>query len=99
MAAGAVNTARQLGFAFGVALLGSVFTARAGDAFGAAGAPGAGGHEAFASGLDAVNLVAGVSGLAAAAIVLVMLRRPAPAPSGAWVSRPDAPPLGATARR
>jgi EmrB/QacA subfamily drug resistance transporter len=29
MAAGAVNTARQLGFAFGVAALGSVFTARA----------------------------------------------------------------------
>ncbi|WP_406080848.1 MFS transporter [Micromonospora sp. NBC_00858] len=29
MAAGAVNTARQLGFAFGIAALGSVFTARA----------------------------------------------------------------------
>lgn len=29
MAAGAVNTMRQLGFAFGVAVLGSVFTARA----------------------------------------------------------------------
>jgi EmrB/QacA subfamily drug resistance transporter len=29
MAAGAVNTARQLGFAFGIAVLGSVFTARA----------------------------------------------------------------------
>jgi EmrB/QacA subfamily drug resistance transporter len=29
MAAGAVNTARQLGFAFGIALLGSVFAARA----------------------------------------------------------------------
>ena len=31
MAAGAVNTARQLGFAFGIAALGSVFTARAGS--------------------------------------------------------------------
>jgi hypothetical protein len=30
MAAGAVNTARQLGFAFGIALLGSVFSARVG---------------------------------------------------------------------
>lgn len=29
MAAGAVNTARQVGFAFGIALLGSVFTAGA----------------------------------------------------------------------
>jgi EmrB/QacA subfamily drug resistance transporter len=29
MAAGAVNTARQLGYAFGIALLGSIFTARA----------------------------------------------------------------------
>ena len=29
MAAGAVNTARQLGFAFGIAVLGSVFAARA----------------------------------------------------------------------
>jgi EmrB/QacA subfamily drug resistance transporter len=39
MAAGAVNTARQLGFAFGVALLGSVFGTRAEDAVRAHGVP------------------------------------------------------------
>jgi hypothetical protein len=33
MAAGALNTARQLGYAFGIALLGSVFAARAQDTF------------------------------------------------------------------
>ncbi len=33
MAAGAVNTARQLGYAFGIALLGSVFAARARSSF------------------------------------------------------------------
>jgi EmrB/QacA subfamily drug resistance transporter len=37
MAAGAVNTARQLGFAFGVAVLGSVFAARAGSSLSAHG--------------------------------------------------------------
>jgi EmrB/QacA subfamily drug resistance transporter len=44
MAAGAVNTARQLGFAFGIALLGSVFAARAQSSLsehGVAGAVGA----------------------------------------------------------
>jgi EmrB/QacA subfamily drug resistance transporter len=39
MASGAVNTARQLGFALGVAVLGSVFTARAGSVLSGAGAP------------------------------------------------------------
>jgi EmrB/QacA subfamily drug resistance transporter len=37
MAAGAVNTARQLGFAFGIALLGSVFAVRAQSSFAAHG--------------------------------------------------------------
>jgi len=41
MAAGAVNTARQLGYAFGIALLGTVFTARAGTHLGDHGVTGA----------------------------------------------------------
>ncbi|MEK8171657.1 hypothetical protein NKH77_26290 [Streptomyces sp. M19] len=86
MASGAVNTFRQLGFAFGIAVLGTVFSARvhdvvagsgqvpAGRVDGAADAisgghadavvraePRASGlvHEAFASGLDRICLVAG----------------------------------------
>ncbi|MFC4019229.1 MFS transporter [Micromonospora sp. GCM10011542] len=39
MAAGAVNTTRQLGFAFGIAALGSVFTARAQSSLAARGIP------------------------------------------------------------
>ncbi|MDX6229310.1 MAG: hypothetical protein QOI76_2700 [Frankiales bacterium] len=41
MAAGAVNTARQLGFALGIAILGSVFTARAAHSLSAKGVDGA----------------------------------------------------------
>jgi hypothetical protein len=40
MAAGAVNTARQLGFALGIAILGGVFVSRIGDHL--AGGPGHG---------------------------------------------------------
>jgi EmrB/QacA subfamily drug resistance transporter len=72
MAAGAMNTARQLGFAFGVALLGSVFSARAGEPTGGR-VPDA---AAFASGLDAVNLTAGAAGLVGAVVVLTALRGP-----------------------
>jgi len=43
MAAGAVNTARQLGFAFGIAALGSVFAARAEHVLSGRGVPGASG--------------------------------------------------------
>ena len=103
MAAGAVNTARQLGFAFGIALLGSVFAATAADRLDADGVPAAsdtasalaGGqaravlaaapagqrgplvdafHAAFASGLDAVFLVAGLGGVLAGLAVLVLMR-------------------------
>ena len=42
MAAGALNTARQLGFAFGIALLGSVFAIRAQTTFSDAGVSGSG---------------------------------------------------------
>jgi predicted MFS family arabinose efflux permease len=112
MAAGAVNTARQLGFAFGIAVLGSVFAARATHSLQAAGIPDparvaralASGqaheaigaappaqrghlvdaiHRAFASGLDAAFLVAGLAGVLAglAALVLVRQRHAEPA---AW---------------
>ena len=87
MAAGAVNTARQLGFAFGVALLGSVFAARAGVPTGDR-VPDA---AAFAAGLDAVNLTAAAAGLLGAAVVLATLRRPPrPAPSRIAASAIDA---------
>jgi len=58
MAAGAVNTMRQLGYAFGIALLGSVFAARAGHVVAAQG-----GHPAAAqaiSGGQAQRLLASV---------------------------------------
>ena len=103
MAAGTVNTARQLGFAFGIAVLGSVFASRAAhsltgrgvsDASGVARAL-AGGqtrtvigsvpaaqrpdvlsavHAAFASGLDAAFGVAGLIGVLAGVLVLVLVR-------------------------
>jgi hypothetical protein len=112
MAAGAVNTARQLGFAFGIAVLGSVFASRATRSLQTAGIPNpamvsralASGqaheaigaappaqrghlvdaiHSAFASGLDAAFLVAGLAGVLAglAALALVRQRHAEPA---AW---------------
>jgi EmrB/QacA subfamily drug resistance transporter len=76
MAAGAVNTLRQLGFAFGIALLGAAFSARAGFSLDDPGVPD---PAAFASGLSAVNLAAGVTGLVGAAVVVATVRRAAPA--------------------
>ncbi|HEY3630510.1 MAG TPA: MFS transporter [Jatrophihabitantaceae bacterium] len=104
MAAGAVNTARQLGFAFGIAVLGSVFQARTEhvlhgktpDPSGLAGALSSGQaevvvgqappaqrghldglvHAAFASGLNATFLVAGVLGVAGGLFAMVTLGRP-----------------------
>jgi EmrB/QacA subfamily drug resistance transporter len=64
MAAGAVNTARQLGLALGIGALGSVYDDRVG-AHGAANA------------LGATFLVAGAAGLAAGTIALILIRRPA----------------------
>jgi EmrB/QacA subfamily drug resistance transporter len=77
MAAGAVNTARQLGFAFGIAALGSVFAARAQHVLADRGVPAAGGvARALAGGQGPVLLakapaparVALDSGLHAAAV-------------------------------
>jgi EmrB/QacA subfamily drug resistance transporter len=100
MASGAINTARQLGYAIGIAVLGSVFAARAADDLSAL--PGAqtlahglaGGqtpfllshagarrqsldaafHHASISGIDGAFLVAGIAGILAGVLVLVLHR-------------------------
>ncbi|BEP15582.1 MFS transporter [Acidothermaceae bacterium B102] len=127
MAAGAVNTARQLGFALGIAVLGSVFTARAASSLSGHGVQGSSGlasalaggqskaiigkapaagradlvrwiHDAFASGLDAAFLVAGIVGLVAGVAVLVLVRPTkgaAPAAPPAWEKK-DAPAVAAS---
>jgi len=103
MAAGAVNTTRQLGFAFGIAVLGGMFSARATTVLtdhhvpsaGAAARLVAGGqssvllahapagaraatesaiHAAAVSGVRVTLLVAGIVGIAAGLLVLVMTR-------------------------
>ena len=57
MASGAVNTFRQLGFAIGIAVLGSVFTARATSVLGDAGTPDASGTASALSGGQAQRIV------------------------------------------
>ncbi|TDC22189.1 MFS transporter [Streptomyces sp. 8K308] len=85
MASGAVNTFRQLGFALGVAVLGTIF----GDRVAATGS--------FAAGLDRVYLVGGLAAVATSVVVAAVARttgaRPAPRP------HPQVPtPAGASAR-
>lgn len=91
MGGGAVNTVRQLGYALGVAVAGTVLTSWMertlphGAAHTLAGG-GAGAlrgtysahalRSAFASGLDAALLVAGCAGLAAGVLVLALVRPP-----------------------
>jgi EmrB/QacA subfamily drug resistance transporter len=60
MASGAVNTARQLGFALGVAVLGSVFTARATSALSAGHAPDPSGTASALVGGQAGRLIGAV---------------------------------------
>ncbi|MEV6768414.1 MFS transporter [Nocardia sp. NPDC051030] len=67
-AAGAVNTARQLGLALGVAVLGTVFRNTAGDERRLATAD-------FVHGLDAAVTVAGAVGVIFGAVAFVLLRR------------------------
>ncbi|MFI6460789.1 MFS transporter [Streptomyces sp. NPDC050528] len=89
MAGGAVNTVRQLGYALGVAVSGTVLTSRMRDtlphdaahtlAGGGAGALRGTFSEhalraAFASGLDSALVTAGFVGTAAGALVLVLVR-------------------------
>ncbi|MFH8489277.1 MFS transporter [Streptomyces longisporoflavus] len=106
MAGGAVNTFRQLGYALGVAVFGTVLTSRMQDTLGhdAAHTVAGGGaaamrgtlsdhavRAAFASGLNAAAVVAGVVGLAAGAAVLVMVRSARTAPGDAPEATVPAP--------
>ncbi|MFH8798953.1 MFS transporter [Streptomyces sp. NPDC017936] len=89
MAGGAVSTVRQLGYALGVAVFGTVLTSRMADALphGAAHTLAGGGagalrgtygehalRDAFATGLDGALVAAGVTGLVAGVLVVVLLR-------------------------
>ncbi|MFD9466135.1 MFS transporter [Streptomyces sp. NPDC060027] len=98
MAGGAVNTVRQLGYALGVAVFGTVLTSRMQDtvsrdaahtlASGGAGALRGAVSEhtlraAFASGLDTASVAAGVTGLIGGALVLALVRTPRAAATAA----------------
>ncbi|TRV77064.1 MFS transporter [Streptomyces sp. 130] len=95
MAGGAVNTFRQLGYAFGVAVLGTVLTSRMAESLGdgkshalagggaaglrAAGTPEQALRTAFASGLNTAAVVAGAVGIVAGAAVLLLVKGERPA--------------------
>jgi len=97
MAAGAVNTFRQLGFALGVAVLGGLFRHGLAGRLPEAAAALSGGQAksviarspgsahlvraAFADGLNLVYATAGGMGIAAGLLVLILVRRPAPDPT------------------
>ncbi len=104
MASGAVNTFRQLGFALGVAVLGTLFSGAVRDVVTGAGLTDAaaravsGGapirdealvREAFATGLGRVYLVAGIAALVMAVLVVAVSR------AGAGRGRPPVYPAGA----
>jgi hypothetical protein len=86
MVSGALNALRQLGFAFGVAVFGALFQARLTDhglRGGNAVTSGTGGapelvRGAFASGVNAALVVAGILALVAGALVIAFVRRPGP---------------------
>ncbi|MBL7256026.1 hypothetical protein [Paractinoplanes lichenicola] len=80
MAGGALNTFRQLGLAFGVAIFGTIFTDRIAD--------GQGSPAGFADGLNATLLVASATALAAALLVLVLVRKHTAAPDAAQAPEP-----------
>jgi len=85
MASGAINTARQLGFALGIALLGTVFQTSLRHH------PGPDTRHGYAAALDSVYTVAGGAGLLAAALVALLVRR-APVPVAA-VDPAEQPPV------
>ncbi|KOU77931.1 multidrug MFS transporter [Streptomyces sp. MMG1533] len=106
MAGGAVNTFRQLGYAIGIALCGTVLTSRMQDslphdaahALAGGGAEALGGafsehtlRAAFAAGLDRAALVAGVVAVLAGVLVLALVRTPRAARTR--VTDPAAPTL------
>ncbi|MFI5961941.1 MFS transporter [Streptomyces asoensis] len=106
MAGGAVNTVRQLGYALGVAVFGTVVTSRMSgtlpqDASHTLAGGGAGAlrgsfpedvlRSAFASGLDAALVTAGCAGVAAALLVLVLVRPPRAAAAGLPAAAGPAP--------
>ncbi|UFQ19224.1 MULTISPECIES: MFS transporter [Streptomyces] len=110
MAGGAVNTFRQLGYAVGVALFGTVLTSRMADSLGhdaahavaGGGAPALRGtlseqaiRAAFADGLNGASLAAGVAGLVAGVLVLVLVRTPGRRPQTASDAKPSGVPGGA----
>lgn len=97
MAGGAVNTFRQLGYALGIALFGTVLTSRMGDALpqGAAHALAGGGagalrsafgevtlRAAFADGLNSVAVAAGSTATVAGILVLALVRTPSAPKTG-----------------
>lgn len=102
MASGAVNTLRQLGYAIGIALSGTLLTSAMTDSLtpaqahalaggGAAGLRAAGVAEetlrqAFASGLNSASVLAGVIGVVAGIAALVLIRAPRAADRGAPVA-------------
>ncbi|CAM5342434.1 MFS transporter [Streptomyces violaceorubidus] len=107
MAGGAVNTSRQLGYALGIAVFGTVLTSRMQDtlphdaahglAGGAAGAlRGVFGEHAlraaFASGLNAAAVTAGAVAAVAGVLVLVLVRASTGAAGSAGVGTDPAPP-------
>ncbi|MFF4347147.1 MFS transporter [Streptomyces sp. NPDC001530] len=108
MAGGAVNTVRQLGYALGVAAFGTVLTSRmqhtlSHDAAHTLAGGGAGAlrgalsehtlRAAFASGLNTASVAAGVTGMIAGALVLLLVRTPRPvtSPAGAPTEKVAAP--------
>ncbi|MET9905336.1 MFS transporter [Streptomyces sp. NPDC006476] len=104
MAGGAVNTFRQLGYALGIAVYGTVVTSRMQDtlpreaahalAGGAAGAlrgsfPEHALRSAFAAGLNTAAVVAGLTATVAGALVLALVRPPRPGRTGVMNSAPE----------
>ncbi|MGF1429388.1 MFS transporter [Kitasatospora sp. LaBMicrA B282] len=88
MASGALNTARQLGYALGIAVLGTIFQDRVRALTPhLAGKPDL--HVPFAGGLDRIFLVAGCAGLVAGLLVLALVRR---TPPPAWAAAADGAP-------
>ncbi|MFF7228931.1 MFS transporter [Streptomyces sioyaensis] len=85
MASGAVNTFRQLGFALGIAVLGTVFASALHHI--RPGASGAAAGAAYVSGLTDILLLSGVVAVAGGLLVLAVVRRGAGGGEG-----PDARP-------